>query len=409
VGPATTLATDAVLFGITVSPDGKQIAYVSETPTGFQIVAIDPDGSNRRVIARRPLGRGFYFIEWSPLLDTLAAVVNGGDKGFGLVRVDLPSGSIQELSVSGWAEVGQPAWSPDGATIFAPALPTDGTIFQIWAFDARTGADRPITAGAKGYGMYTLSSIASGDLVGTTQNPATALWATDSSSHMRQIPSVDGEGRQSMIWVDGRIVTGNGLEMQVHDLDGTNPTRLKSYSNSYENLARCGTGRVVYTAVDDTHRIHLARTDILTGSTTRLADGQSDFYGTCTADGATLVFNHCTDNDLHCALTRKSLDSGQSVSIYKERDDEDLGGPLLLSPDGSKVLFATDRHPDPYEWLAWVPLTGGSLQRVRMPVTASEVTQYRWAPDGDRSSIPTRRTEWATSGLLRSTAKLPGS
>ena len=221
-GPATTLATDARLFGITVSPDGKQVAYISLTPTEFQIVAIDPDGSNRRVIARRPIGRGFYFIEWSPLPDTLAAVV-GGDKGMGLVRIDLPSGSIQDVSVSGWAEVGQPAWSPDGATIFAPAFPTGGTIFQIWAFDARTGADRPITAGAKGYGMYTLSSIASGDLVGTAQNPATTLWATDSSSHMRQIPSVDGEGRDSMIWVDGRIVTGNGLEMQVHDLEWHQP------------------------------------------------------------------------------------------------------------------------------------------------------------------------------------------
>ena len=216
----------------------------------------------------------------------------------------------------------------------------------------------------------------------STLTRAVTLWATDRSSRMRQIPSLAGEGNDSITWVDGRIVTANMLEMQMHDLDGTNPTRLKSYSTIYRNLTRCGVGGVAYWAFDDTHRSHIARTDIVTGSTTRLTDGPSDSYATCTADGTALVFNHCTDNDLHCALTRKSLDSGQSVSLYEERNDEDLGGPLLLSPDGSKVLFAKDRPPDPFEWLAWVPLSGGSLQRVRMPVTASEVTQYRWAPDG---------------------------
>src|SRR4029077_12955913 len=66
-GPAMPLATDAHMWSVTVSPDGKHIAYIAQTKTESQIVAVDPDGANRLVLARRPLALNFWFIEWSPL------------------------------------------------------------------------------------------------------------------------------------------------------------------------------------------------------------------------------------------------------------------------------------------------------------------------------------------------------
>ena len=123
-GPVTTLATDARTIAersnsVTVSPDGKQIAYIAQTASESLIVAIDPDGSNRRVLARRPLGLDFWFVEWSPSQDTLAAVANVKDDMV-LFRVDLPTGSMRNLSGPGWT-IGQLGWSSDGGTIFAPA------------------------------------------------------------------------------------------------------------------------------------------------------------------------------------------------------------------------------------------------------------------------------------------------
>ena len=115
---------------------------------------------------------------------------------------------------------------------------------------------------AMGYTLF--RPTASGDLVGITRGSCDhPLGHRLISSHLRQIPSLDGEGSDGLIWVDGRIVTGNVSEMQVHDTDGTNPTRLKSYS-AVSSLTRCGAGRVAYTARDATHKIHIARTDILT-------------------------------------------------------------------------------------------------------------------------------------------------
>ncbi len=94
-GPVTTLATDARTVdersnSVTVSPDGKQIAYIAQAASESLIVAIDPDGSDRRVLAKRPLAGAFWFVEWSPSQDTLAAVADLKD-GMVLFRIDLPA------------------------------------------------------------------------------------------------------------------------------------------------------------------------------------------------------------------------------------------------------------------------------------------------------------------------------
>jgi len=163
-GPAMPLATDARKWSVTVSPDGKQVGYIAETGTESQVVAVDVDGGNRRVLTRRPLALGFWFIEWSPTPTTMAAIAIGKDD-MGLVKIDLSSAAIRDLSVSGWGAVGQPAWSPDGKTIFAPAiLGRQGSLFQLWAFDAQTGAHRPLTSGSPEYSEWSLSATAGGEL-----------------------------------------------------------------------------------------------------------------------------------------------------------------------------------------------------------------------------------------------------
>jgi serine/threonine protein kinase/Tol biopolymer transport system component len=188
-GPSTPVATDARMYSVTVSPDGKQVAYIAQTANESQIVGVDPDGGNRHILAKRPLALGFWFVEWSPLQNTLAAVAIGKED-MGLVRVDLPSGAVQDLSVSGWGAVGQPAWSPDGATIYSPALSAGSPTMQIRAFDARTGAHQVITSGSTNYLEWSLSSTAGGDLIANTLAWDATLWVTDHSGGIQRINSL---------------------------------------------------------------------------------------------------------------------------------------------------------------------------------------------------------------------------
>jgi Tol biopolymer transport system component len=147
-------------------------------------------------------------------------------------------------------------------------------------------------------------------------------------------------------------------------------------------MVRCGPHQVAYGAFDREHRNHIARTDIVTGSTVRLTDGPQDTEPTCSTDGSTLVFMHASRQDGRCSLTRKSLDSRQSLALY-ETSPCKLGG-STLSLDGTKVLFC--KEPDTKDPSAWavMPLIGGNPQTLKMPMPMPGLSWEgpSWAPDG---------------------------
>jgi Tol biopolymer transport system component len=249
---------------------------------------------------------------------------------------------------------------------------------QIWAFDAHTGAHRSLTSGSTDYSEWSLSGTATGDLIAASDARATTLWVANQPAQPHPIPAMRGEGSDGVVWVDGRVVTSNIAEMMVHDLDGRNPTKLRSYSRIYRQMARCGAGMVAYWAADDSAQSHVGRTDVVTGSTTKLTDGPDDGQPTCTADGFTLVYVRCVNHN-RCFITRKSIDSGNSIDLC-ELGENDYSP--ALSPDGTKVIFL--RKPDGkgrYEW-AILPLSGGSPQKLNIQIPIAEALQYAWSPDG---------------------------
>jgi serine/threonine protein kinase len=388
-GPVTTLATDARtgdarMGSVAVSPDGKQVAYISNTARESLIVAVDPDGANRHILATRPLSMTFDFVEWSRSQNTLAAVAVGKDD-MGLVTIDLPTGSIKDLSVAGWGAIGPPAWSPDGATVFAPAIPLGSWIIQIWAFDPRTGDHRALTSSSTPFSQWSLSSTAAGDLIANTRATDTTLWVANSFGQPRAVPAIPGEGSLDVVWVGNRIVTSRlpASEMMVHEPDGGNPTKLRSYSRIYRQLARCGSAHVIYWAVDPKRGQHVARTEITTGSSSAVTDGPLDDQPTCTPDGSAVIFVHCVHRVKPCFIRRRSLDSGQSLDLYELGADDGMGlTSPTLSSDGTAVLFRNLSAGDPYVWATIVPIAGGDPKTFRMPVPSGEVIAFRWAADG---------------------------
>jgi Tol biopolymer transport system component len=381
-GPPLPLAGDAHMWSLTVSPDGKQVAYITETGTDSQIVALDLDSGNRRILAHRPLSLNFWFIEWSPMPDTMAAVAIG-KHDMGLVAIELSTGAIRDLSVSGWGAVGQPAWSPDGKTIFAPAVSEKpGSQFQIWAFDALTGTRRTLTSGSQAYSQWSLSATASGDLFAITVIPDFSIWVTDPAGSSRKIPAFRGEGDDSVTWVDGRVLTSNILEMTVHDLERQTLTRLRSHSMIYRQLAACGPGHVAYWAGNSEETGYIEIADISSGANRKLTDGPLDAFPACTADGSTLVFGHCTKSENRCDLIRKSLDSGASLVLTGFFGNGPDPNPLI-SPDGATVLMQRSvGADDPYEWAQVLPMTGGTPKKIKMPVAIDDVADLAWSPDG---------------------------
>ncbi|WP_423223641.1 protein kinase domain-containing protein [Candidatus Amarolinea aalborgensis] len=113
---------------VSVSPDGRQIAYVSQNAPypGLDLMLMNADGSNRRILfsfastkQRDDPGRYVFRPDWSP--DGAQLAFGADDDSDGLISVfvvEAATGQARRLIEDG----NSPAWSPDGGRlIYKPA------------------------------------------------------------------------------------------------------------------------------------------------------------------------------------------------------------------------------------------------------------------------------------------------
>jgi Tol biopolymer transport system component len=254
-------------------------------------------------------------------------------------------------------------------------------MMHIWEFNALTGDHSPVTSGSTQYRLSTLSATATGTLIANTKAFSLTLWATDAAGKAQLIPSSRSEGWDSVVWIGNRIVTGTLVGMMRHDLEGGKATELRSQSSIHRELSRCGPGRVAYWAADEKRKGHIARTDISTGATSALTDGPRDSEPSCTPDGSTLVFVHCAELSNRCFLTRKSLDTGQTLELYEFIANNEVDPSPSVSPDGTSVIFINQPEDgDPNGWVMTIPINGGEPKKLKMAFPDADFV--RWGPDG---------------------------
>jgi eukaryotic-like serine/threonine-protein kinase len=374
-GPSTPIVTDATAFGFSVSPDGAKISYLSETTTDSQIVTARIDGSDRKILAARPVKQTFWTPAWSPTGNEIAAIANLEDGQMQLVLVSAQDGKVRSLG--SWDGAGQPAWSFDGSVLFlSVSKSAKDPFWQIWSINPSSGAGHPITSGTSDYYQWSLSTTRADDLATIVLSWRTSIWGVDSAtSSARRISSFEGEGFDGVAWLGERIVTTNVNSITIHSQDDRrlSPT---SYYNLYRQVERCGPSQLVSYAAVDEHRIQVSYLDVDTGKTVPFSN-EDDGVPSCTEDGSTAVYIHCNEKK-ECYLVSKKLPSGTPQRITPPGFSP--SEPPLVSPDGKSVLV--DQQPDPRKplgWAALLPITGGSPQPISMPVPQALVgTHVNW-------------------------------
>jgi TolB protein len=95
----------------TWSPDGKQIAFVSDRNGKPQIYVMNSDGSNQRLL---PLP-GTYNTspDWSPDGGKIAYQSRGDKAYFSIWVYDVSTGEASPITKGPWNDE-SPSWSPDG-------------------------------------------------------------------------------------------------------------------------------------------------------------------------------------------------------------------------------------------------------------------------------------------------------
>ncbi len=122
------------------SPDGRQIAFLSQRAGWNDLWLMDADGGNLRQVTK--LGADVSDLNWHPDGARLACTVNRFG-AYDLAVVMLESGEVKYLR-SGKGAYSAPQWSPDGQFVYvayeSPLAPPD-----LWRVDALSGAAAQLT------------------------------------------------------------------------------------------------------------------------------------------------------------------------------------------------------------------------------------------------------------------------
>ncbi len=378
-GPPTTISERAKCGPIAVSPNGEQVAYVtfvSPNAPNEQLVVSNSDNSNHKIMAEPVF---FGYLAWSPHADTLAASVYEGNK-ITLATVSLADGSIRPVNQELWVRLGQPAWSGDSKIIFIPGLLRNSLFSPVWAIDADTGQKQAITTGERAYGD-SLAATANGNLVTESYYRVSAVWVTDPAGNdARKIGASTGEGSNGVAWVGDKIVASDGKTIVVRDTNGNDPG---TFTITAWYLNKCGSSGAVYSTPDDKLNVYIALLDPVRGTAQRLTNGPNDMYPSCSPDGSTLVFEHCT-LDGKCFGAMKHVGSAELLPLTPERLTP---WSASFSPDGQNLASIAPDPATKHMVLSLTPsrsLTASALQTartVKLPMSGDQLGDWSWAAD----------------------------
>ncbi|MFC0350795.1 amidohydrolase family protein [Undibacterium danionis] len=371
------------------SPDGKQIAYMSDAGGGDNIWVMNVDGSNAHAVTKEDF-RLLNNPVWHPNGQYIAA-----RKHYSGTR-SLGSGEIWMFHASGgsgvqinekpnWQkDLGEPAFSPDGRYIYYSQDTTGGTafeynkdsngqIYQIFRKDLRDGKTIPFVSGAGGAvrptpspdGKYLAfvrrvrnqSTLFLKDLKTGEEFPAWSHLERD----MQEAWAIHGvypafswmpDAKQIVVWAQGKIwrvdpLAKSAKEIPFHIQDTRETRSAVRFETAvgsdqfdvkqlrWVNVAPQG-DKVIYSAMG-----HLYIRDLPNGTPRRLTKQTDHFeyFPRFSRDGQFVVFTTWDDEKLG-SVRLLNLRSGQEIALTKEPGKYT---DVTMSPDGKQVIFVKAR------------------------------------------------------------------
>ncbi len=130
---------DAREIGVTLSPDGSTLAYLSDASGEYEVYTRPLAGGAEKRITRDG-GIWRFPPAWSPDGRHIAYA----DKQQRLRIVDVASGNTRDVDASRNDDITEYAWSPDGQWL-AYTLTSDAMLTRVWLYSLRDGTRTPVT------------------------------------------------------------------------------------------------------------------------------------------------------------------------------------------------------------------------------------------------------------------------
>jgi serine/threonine protein kinase len=370
---------------ITLSPDGKRLAFVRLNPGQSEpsLWTANADGSGERKLATPKRPEGFDLeggLAGSPDGRVIACSVGGVDAGgHTVVGIDVESGEQKSLTPRRWREGGQVAWRTDGGGL---VLVADE---QVWQLSYPGGEARKITNDANQYIGISLTAD-SGALVTVQLDNESSIWVAPSDDVGSAHPVTSGvyEGFRGLSWTpDGKIVydsmaSGN-WNIWLMAADGTGRKQLTAdvgCCNGQPSVS--ADGRYIVFPSGRTGTVHIWRINIDGSDPHQLTNGPGD-WPECSPDGKWVVYTSYASGLPN--LWKVPIEGGDPVPVT-----DMISNVPAISPDGKLIAFRSVDAADQRIKISVISFEDGRLLKAFdiQPTTIiwGDFRVLRWTPDG---------------------------
>jgi Tol biopolymer transport system component/DNA-binding winged helix-turn-helix (wHTH) protein len=416
-GPPTKLVED-VDSPVTLSPDGKRIAFMRADKNGHSITLVDADGNGERKLFSSTHDDPFTVgplwqipPAWSPDGKSIAFPVGlkGPDGPYQTIwGVRIEDEKAKPLTTHSWARLARMAWLDDGSGLVTGAAEKGSDAGeQIWFIALPSGTARKITNDLNGYGDIGVTR--DGQTVLAVQWERTAnIWRTSlrQPSETTQITSTNYDGMDGLSFTpDGKIVytlnSGGEENLWVTGSKGEAPRQLTSNAGLNQQPVVSPDGQYVVFVSNRTGTQHLWRINIDGTHPMELTTGSFDRDPSFGPDGQSVVYR--SSDSARSVIMRVGIAGGDPVLV------RDNAWEPVVSHDGKQIAFTF--RPETANKIAVMPYSGGEPRLLtNLP---AHFGVFRWLSDGSGlayadkqngkgniwiqpidGSLPTQLTSW---------------
>ena len=367
---------------ISVSPDGRQIAFIRNVPgteSALMIASADGTGA-RRLVAHKNPPEDLDAPAWSPDGKRIAyAVVDHRSNDSGIVEAEVATGTVRPVTARRWLRIIKLAWLSDGRGLLALATPGENFVYQVWQLSYPDGQAQRLTNDLSSYASMSLSA-ATGTLALVQSEIDANIWVAPAGDpgRIRAVTSGSGKIDSPGGWTpDGRIVyhsTASGTyDIWITRTDGRIPQQLTSDVRINQGPAVSPDGRSIVFLSDRTGTPHLWRMNLDGSDQRQLSNGAGGEQNPqFSPDGRWLVYRTALGRP---TVWKMPAGGGDAVQLTSKTSY----GPVV-SPDGKLVAYVYRDDGGPFR-LAVAPLDGGEPVRT-FALPATYERPLRWTPDG---------------------------
>ncbi|MBX7169559.1 MAG: winged helix-turn-helix domain-containing protein [Pyrinomonadaceae bacterium] len=372
---------------ISFSPDGQKFAYSRENDDDTQLVIVNADGTNEKVLLNAKKGeRDIPYFEaspfaWSPQGDEIAcAVSEKTDEGMKskILLIDAKSGKEQTLGKKNWENILHLTWIDAENIAFI-----DGENGQIWRISRTYGEAEKLTNDIQQCnwlvstknGLFTVQTNTNSSLqVGVFNENTGAISAQEIYNNSSLIKNIAWTSKGKILFTSGTTA-----EAEIHqiDADGKNLSALTSDAKIVSEMTVSPiTDDIVFSSKrNGKNSLWLA--DLNGKKIRQLTDGIEDFSPQFSSDGKFIIFQRGrfitppTVWRLNLADQTEAQISTQNM-IFP-----------VISPDGTKIASTFMDLDNDRAWKIGIfsTETGEILQKIELPKGDNQ-RLIRWHPNG---------------------------